>query len=500
MIRRSFLVALLALAPLAAHAQFSRDEYRARRDSLVARVPSGVIVALGSPEPVEDYLVFIQNENFNYLTGFLEPDAALVMTKRDGRVQSTLFVQPRDPGQETWTGARLGVERVRERTGMEGRAADDLMHFLDSLATRGDTFYVIGDFRTLGRSSDVAASADDQRIGALRSGHPGLVVKILNNTVLGLRGRKSTAEQAMVRKAVDITVLAQKEAMRALEPGMNEFEIQALVEYTFRRNGADRPSFSTIIGSGPNSTVLHYNTDDRFIRSGDLVVMDIGSSYKGYSADVTRTIPATGRFTQPQKDIYQIVRNAQKAAEAQAKVGVAAHTLSEAANASLTEGLKRVGLIDSSGTFECPNPQANRAAGDTTAVPKCPQLFLYYFHGLGHGIGLAVHDPDQYGGGIKPGSAFTIEPGVYVRANVLDLIPDTPRNRALIERLRPAVEKYKNMGVRIEDDYVATEKGVEWISRAPREIAEIEALMKQPWTGPAKRNPALVESYRPIVP
>jgi Xaa-Pro aminopeptidase len=278
--------------------------------------------------------------------------------------------------------------------------------------------------------------------------------------------------------------------MSALKDGMNEFEIQALIEYTFRRNGADRPSFATIVGSGPNSTTLHYNTDDRFIGPNDLVVMDIGASYKGYAADVTRTIPATGHFSPSQREVYQIVRDAQAAAERQLKLGAPARMMNDSANVVLANGLARLKLIDSPwATYDC----------STGPTPRqCPQYRMYYMHGLGHGIGLEVHDPEQYyySATIAPGSVFTIEPGIYVREHVLEEMPATPHNREIAARLRQAVTFYKNIGVRIEDNYAITEKGVEWLSKAPREIAEVEAQMKEASTGPAKRDGALVERYR----
>jgi Xaa-Pro aminopeptidase len=168
--------------------------------------------------------------------------------------------------------------------------------------------------------------------------------------------------------------------------------------------------------------------------------------------------------------------------------------MSDSAAATLAAGLARLGLIESpSARYDCTFDGARR---------ECPQLMLYYMHGLGHGIGLEVHDPDQYDftGVIRPGSAFTIEPGVYVRANVLDVLPDTPRNRALVARLRPAVERYRNIGIRIEDDYIVTDRGVEWISRAPREASEIEQLMRSAYERPAARDASLVERYRQPVP
>jgi Xaa-Pro aminopeptidase len=305
-----------------------------------------------------------------------------------------------------------------------------------------------------------------------------------------LRGTKSPAELDLIRKAVTVTVEAQKEAMRAIEPGMNEFEIQALIEYTFRRNGADRPSFGTIVGSGPNSTTLHYNADDRFMNAGEVVVMDIGASYRGYAADVTRTVPVTGTFTPDQRAIYQIVRDAQAAAERQAKLGAKAQLMSDSASAVMAAGLARIGLIES--------PNATYDCGPAQQPQQCSQLELYYMHGLGHGIGLEVHDPDQFyfTGTIAQGSAFTIEPGIYVRENLLEILPKTAKNDALIAKLRPAVEKYKNIGVRIEDDYIGTDKGVEWISRAPREIAEVEAMMKETLAEGTKRDASKVDWYR----
>jgi Xaa-Pro aminopeptidase len=316
----------------------------------------------------------------------------------------------------------------------------------------------------------------------------GLVVKDVTPLVARLRGTKSPAELALIRKAAEITVAAHREAMAAAEPGMNEFELQALVEYTFRRNGAHRPSFSTIIGSGPNSTTLHYNANDRFMSAGEVAVMDIGASYRGYAADVTRTIPLSGTFTREQRDVYQIVRDAQSAAERQAKPGAQARAMTDSSTAVIAAGLARLGLIEApAATYDC---------GDGSR--QCPQVELYYMHGLGHGIGLDVHDPEQYyfTGTIAVGSAFTIEPGIYVRENLLEILPNTPRNQALIAKIRPAVGRYRNVGVRIEDDYLVTERGLEWISRAPREIDEVEAAMRGTYAGPARRDPAKVEWYR----
>jgi Xaa-Pro aminopeptidase len=486
----ALLVALTIAPSGGARAQFASSDYAQRRAALLAKIPDGIVIALGAHEPVQDYLSFYQSPSFNYLTGYLEPDAVLVLTKSGSATTSTLFVEPRVPAREVWVGARLGVDAARQRTGIATRVIGEWPAVLDSLASARLPMYVVGDFSTEDGGAGAALTPDQQLVTALRQRHPGLVVKVATPIVEQLRGTKSSGELALIRTAADITARAARAAMLAVEPGHNEFEIQALIEYVFRRNGSERPSFASIVGSGPNATTLHYNADDRFIERGDLVLMDIGASYKGYAADVTRTIPASGVYSPRQRAIYQIVRDAQAAAEGVAKLGAPAHLMSDTAAAVLAAGLARLGLVESPGaTYDCD------FGGQ---MGQCSQLQLYYMHGLGHGIGLEVHDPEQYyfTQTIAPGSAFTIEPGIYVRADVLDVLPQTPRNTALAAKLRPVVEQYRNIGVRIEDDYVATPSGVEWISRAPREIAEIESLMKQPRTTIIPRDSSLISRYR----
>jgi Xaa-Pro aminopeptidase len=494
-------LALALVATLPARAQITEAEYATRRAALAARMSDGVLVAFGAAEPVHDYMHFEQAPSFLYLTGIREPGAALVITKRGGRVTTTLFVEPNDPAREVWSGSRAGLAGMARRTGLATRRSSELRPALDSLAAAAGQLYVVGELRAewSGGTPDAGVPdggvpADQAVVDVLRRGRPQLRVTDANGLVERLRGKKSPAELALIRKSVEITVEAQREAITLVEPGMNEFEVQALIEYTFRRNGADRPSFATIVGSGPNSTTLHYNADDRFMEAGDLLVMDVGASYRGYAADVTRTVPVSGTFTPAQREVYQLVRDAQAAAERQAKLGARASLMADSSTAVLAAGLARLGLIESPGaTYDC-----GEGGGTGPAAQQCPQYQLYYMHGLGHGIGLEVHDPDQYyaTGRIEPGSAFTIEPGVYVRGNLLDILPKTARNAALAAKIRPAAEKYRNVGVRIEDDYVATESGVEWISRVPRELDEVEALMRQPYAGPAKRDAAKVEWYR----
>ena len=477
----------LAMTPLAA--QVPVAEYAARRDALAATMSEGVLIALGGHEPTEDFLSFYPAPSFYYLTGVTEPDAVLVMVKRRGSTSTQLFVQPRDPGREVWTGTRLGPEGMTRATGIPSRALGALDATLDSLLAGAGTLEVVGDL-----AGDGFTTRDQQFVDALHRDHPNFRIVDANELVANLRVRHSAAELALERKAIDITVRAERDAISAIHPGVNEFEIQALIEYTFRRYGADRPSFSSIVGSGPNSTALHYNANDRFMQAGDVVVMDIGASYRGYAADVTRTVPVSGTFTTEQRAIYQIVRDAQHAAELIARLGVTLSQMDEAANKVLSAGLARLGLIESPDGAYDPG-----SAGCRRAIKGgCSQLSLYYFHSLGHAIGLEVHDPTSFR--IQAGNTFTLEPGIYVRPSVLDELPDTPRNRAMIAKLRAAVQRYANIGVRIEDDYFATDAGVEWISRGPREASEIEQMMRAHAAVPAARDSSIVNWYRQTAP
>ncbi|MFI5310853.1 MAG: aminopeptidase P N-terminal domain-containing protein [Gemmatimonadales bacterium] len=490
-------LAVLLACSVRLGAQITPAEYAARRAALVKALPGeGVLLVLGAAEPKENYLNFWQAESFNYLTGFLEPDAALVIVHRGGTERSLLFVQPRDPAQEVWTGARLGVDGVARTFAIEGRDAESLRTVLDSLLASGGSLFTVGDFTGRSRGGDAARgtalSADDQFVDAFKAAHPNVTVRDVSPQVSALRGRKSAAELALLRTAAKISALAHKEVLHLIAPEVNEFEVQALAEYTFRRNGADGPAYGSIVGSGPNSTTLHYNRDDRFMRAGEVVTMDMAAYYGGYAADLTRTVPVSGTFTAEQKDIYRIVYDAQQAAERQVRTGGSRRTMSDSAGAGLRAGLARLGLIESPGaTFEC-------------GARSCSQLSLYYMHSLGHAIGLDVHDTDQSdaggGGVLREGSAFTIEPGIYVRANTVDLIPDTPKNAPLRARIAAAVRRYANIGVRIEDDYIVTATGFERITEgAPREIEEIEREMarREP---PRGRDAAMVEGYRKVRP
>jgi Xaa-Pro aminopeptidase len=467
----------------------SAEEFAQRRTNLAAGMEEGVLVVFGSPEPELDYLPYGQNSNFRYLTGILEPGAALIITRAAAGTEEMLFVQPRNPARELWEGARLGTDGAQALTGIRSRVNTDLIPTLDGLLGQHNTLYVVTPLLA-DPARQETLSREQQILRNLVDRHPATRVVPLNERLQRLRARKSPTEVDMIRRAVLVSTLAHREAMRSVQPEMNEFEIQALVEYFFRRHGAERPAYSSIVGSGPNSTTLHYRAADRFMSAGEVVLMDVGASYRGYAADVTRTVPVSGRFTPEQRAIYQIVLDAQKAAEQRIRIGGRWDELDAAANQVIARGLTDLGLIDSpDATYFCETPQFSN---------RCPQFRLFYMHGLGHGVGLDVHDPDiSYFESFQIGSAFTIEPGIYIRADALDFLRDSPENRSMIERLRPTLQRYQNIGVRIEDVYLVTESGVERASQGvPREIAEVEALMAEPGLGQVRRRPEVVEWYR----
>ena len=351
---------------------------------------------------------------------------------------------------------------------------DALSVRLDSLAGTGLPFYTLRDFATADAAVSDSLTRGAYAMQGLARRHPGLVVRDAHPLLDSLRSRKSPAEIALLRRAIDITGAGLRGVMRALKPGMHEYEVEAMFESAFRRTGGDGAGFVSIVGSGPNSTQYHYNANNRRIGKGEVVVMDVGAAYGGYIADVTRTVPANGRFSPEQRAVYRIVRAAQEAAARTVRAGSSFEAWRDSARAVVAAGVARLGLTEGVDAGFDP-PWADQCEANPVA---CTQAFLYMAHGLGHGIGLEVHDRPHpwYGSGtFQRGDVFTIEPGIYVSRKLLEILPDTPRNRAMIAKVRPAVERYHDIGIRIEDDYLVTDRGAEWLSRAPREIAEVEA-------------------------
>ena len=467
-----------AAAQPAAPALISAAEYAARRDSLLARLGDGaVVLAFGERAPI-GFPAFYQVPTFRYLTGFLEPEAALLLARRAGSTQAILFREPRSARDVIMDGPPEDSMALAARTGLALRPLAALSAAVDSVLAAGAVLHTLRDVRPYGNSVD-SLTRGGAFAAALRRRSPAPVLRSADAHLDSLRARKSEAERALIRRAAEVTSDALRETIARIRPGMREYEIQASIEHGFRSRGADRPGFATNVSAGVNATIVHHRAADDVADAGALVLMDVGAAWQGYTADITRTVPASGSFSPEQRAVYQLVRDAQAAAERLARPGASLRELTDTARAVVARGLVRMGLVESvDATFDPP-----WAAQCATSPAACRQSNLFFSHGLGHGIGLEVHDPayapGPNGPELAPGDAFTIEPGVYVSRLRLELLPDTPRNRAFRARVGDAVARHHGIGVRIEDDFLVSARGVERISTVPREIDEIEQLMRR---------------------
>jgi Xaa-Pro aminopeptidase len=269
-----------------------------------------------------------------------------------------------------------------------------------------------------------------------------------------LRLRKSPFELALLQHAIDITTEAHERAWVASEDAKWEYEVDAQVIYTFKLRNADHWGYPSIVGCGPNATTLHYIESQGQVNQGELMLMDVGAEYEHYTADVTRTFPINGKFSPAQAEIYQIVYDAQEAAAKATKPGATISDVHRAAVEVIKDGLLKRGLITDKGS---------------------EQYRMWFMHGTSHWLGMNVHDVGSNGTRFEPGMVFTNEPGIYVRPDALDNLPKNAANEKFIAAVKPAFEKYKNIGVRIEDDMLVTAGGVKWMTEAlPRKMTEIE--------------------------
>ena len=460
----------------AAAAQIPQAEYNARRDSLAAKLGDGLLVAFGGRTPVSDFGPFFQLPDFRYLTNYNEPDAALVMLVRGGKAQSTLFITPAGARQAFYYGKRPDSLSVEQTLGMRARSAGAVEQVIDSLARGVKTVYTLADFAASDFAAQDSLTRGQQWERRFAAAHPSITMRDAHPYVYQVRAKKSQAELALIRKAAEISSEGHRAAMRLAQP-TKEYELQAAIEYEFTRLGGARPSYGSIVGSGIRGTQLHYMRNRGDVKPGELVVIDAATEYEGYAADVTRSIPVSGTFTPDQREMYQLVLDAQLAAERNSKVGMSSIAAQDSSEDVRARGLARLGLIESVDA-QIDMPWRTDCANSPRS---CRQSMFWMIHGISHGIGLAVHDPAQFYSGdrtFKVGDSFTIEPGIYISTAMLDALPDTPRNRAFIAKVKPAVLRFQNTGVRIEDDYIVTPTGTERISNAPREIADIEALMR----------------------
>ena len=480
---RSIAICVLFLTNVSAllNGQIAQSEYAARRDTVAAHVGNGVVLAFGATEAATDEADFHQLPSFAYLTGYDRPDAAFVMVVRTGQVAyQMLFEPPTDPRLALYNGFPPDSGDLARRTGLGLRHLEALRPMLDTLIGRGPLF-VVSDVHARDYLRSDTLTRGRRFVQHFWGAHPRLEVRSADPLLDSLRVVKSPAEIALLRRVVAISTDGHQAAMRRVAPGVNERDILAVTDYTFRTAGGAGSSFRAIVGSGPNSTSYHYRANDRVMQAGEVVVIDAGALYQGYVGDVTRTLPVNGLFTPDQAAVYRIVRAAQAAAEAVARPGAPVAAGDSAIRAVEARELATLGLIESpDATFDPPWADAARCA---RAPVVCRQAFLYMAHGPGHGIGLEVHDAGGYSysptGRFQQNEVFTIEPGVYISTTLLDMLPDTPRNRQFIAKVRPVVERYNHLGVRIEDDYLVTATGVERLSLAPREIPEIEATMRR---------------------
>lgn len=477
---RFVLTAFVCLIAPSLAAQIPASEYAARRDSLAARIGDGVVVAMGGRTPITDFGPFYQLPAFHYLTNFDEPDAAMVLVAKGGKATTTLFLSPINPRTAFYYGRRPDSASVERTLGVKARSFSALAKVVDSLVSANPkgAFYELADFGAADFARQDSLTRGRAFTRAITARHPGVTFKDAHEIVDQLRARKSPAEMALIRKAGEISAEGHRAAMLAPEPS-HEYELQAAVEHAFLMHGGRRPSYGSIVGAGQNGTQLHYMKDRGPAKPGDVVVIDAGTEYEGYAADVTRTIPVSGTYTPEQRQLYKLVYEAQLAAERNSKAGMSAKAAVDSSIAVRAQGLVALGLAESEdATLDLPwkvDCNANRTA--------CTQAYFWMIHGISHGIGLEVHDPAQFYFGdrtFKVGDAFTIEPGIYVSQAMLDALPDTPKNRAFKAKVKDAVAKYENTGVRIEDSYILTEQGLERISaNVPRELEEIETLMKK---------------------
>ena len=481
-------VALVVVAAGAspALAQIPDAEYVARRDTLAARVGDGVVLAFGARAPVDDLGRFRQTPSFRWLTGYDRPDAVLLMVVREGAAKrALLFEPPIDARMYLYDGFPPDSAALFERTGLALRPLDALeptLHELFDELSAGLPILTVADVHTRDAMRTDTLTRGRVFVRHVAEHHPEFDIRPIDPLLDSLRIAKSDAELDLLRDAIAITVDALETVMRLIEPGMNEGEAEAVIEYSFRALGADGPGFGSIVGSGPNSTSYHYRANDRVMQAGDVVVMDVGARVDGYTADVTRTVPVDGSFSEEQAAVYEIVLEAQQAAVSEIRAGAPLATGNAAMRAVIARGLARLGLIESEDARVDP-PWADARRCERQPL-VCSQAYLFMAHGLGHGIGLEVHDVGghaySFSGHFVDGEVLTVEPGIYVSRMLLDMLPDTERNRAFIAAVQDTVARYADIGVRIEDDYLVTADGVEWLSPAPRTIREIESMMARP--------------------
>jgi Xaa-Pro aminopeptidase len=479
--------------PFATRRQRLADEIG---DDAIAIIPASVEVTRSNDTEYE----FHQDPDFFYLTGFPEPEAVAVIAPGHNDGDYVLFVRPRDPEMEAWNGYRAGTEGAKERFG-----ADQAFEIssLDELLVR----YMIGReviwYRTGNRHHDSRVSGLVAKARSHRERYGGSVpsaVRDVSVLLAEMRLIKTPDEIESLRRVCELTAKGHAEAMRFAAPGLYEYQVQAALEYPWRLAGARHNGYPSIVASGPNACVLHYVENERLIEDGDLILIDAAAELDGYSADITRTFPVNGRFSGPQRAIYDLVLAAFERGLEMSVPGSTPRAIHDAATRVLTEGLVELGLLP-------------KGVDESLAMHHYREFF---FHGTGHWLGLDVHDAGTYrvDGAhrkLEPNMAFTVEPGLYVAPTkteitltLLEYDQDEWNQRRILEGRAAALEKeneareqaekithqvppeFLGIGIRIEDDILTTDDGHENLTASvPKAVDEIEALCAEVSTLPA---------------
>ncbi|MEX2584573.1 MAG: aminopeptidase P N-terminal domain-containing protein [Gemmatimonadota bacterium] len=428
--------------------------FAARRDRLLERIGNGVAILVAAPELLKSRdteVPYRQSSDFYYFTGLLEPESAAVLTPHDGDHRFTIFVRRRDEEKEMWSGARLGVEGALETAGADAAyPIEELGTRLPDLLKPADSIHY-----PLAADAQVDHLVTESLLGARksrqRSGGPAGLVDLEASTS-ELRLVKDDLELQRMRIAAEIGAEGHIAAMLRARPGAGEWEIQAALEATYRSMGAAEPAFPSIVGAGANATVLHYVANRSRVHDGDLILIDSGAEWGMYCSDITRTLPASGRFAPHQLDLYEIVLAAEEEAIAAAVPGAASSAPHEAALKVLVRGMLDLGIMKGQSVEEAIESEGYKR---------------FFPHQTSHWIGLDVHDVGPYRRAgepiaLEPGMVLTIEPGIYIPLSA----DDVP-------------EHFRGVGVRIEDDVLVTPDGNEVLTRGvPVAPTEIEYLMR----------------------
>ncbi|HZT60227.1 MAG TPA: aminopeptidase P family protein [Pyrinomonadaceae bacterium] len=484
-------------------------ELRSRRERVAEKIGPKAMLVMFSAEPRVytndvDY-EFRQENDLYYLTALKQKGATLVlMPGNTGGLREILFLPRRNPAAETWTGHMYGPEEAHQISGVnEIWEAREFEPFMLAIRTRRvyspkpDAVLFSSANQTgatqpspnqpSSQTSTPQAAGFDTLFNAMMQNEAtlylvlpdgensreyrqeqdfaanwakaatGLNVRSAWPIFAEMRMRKSPYELQMLQHAVDISIEGHERAWAVASRAQWEYEVESEIDYTFKRRNADNWGYPNIVGCGPNATTLHYEESQGRVHTGDLMLIDAGAEYEHYSADVTRTFPVNGKFSPAQADIYKIVLAAQEAGFKAIKPGASLPDVHEAALSVIRDGLFRLGLIT----------DKNSA-----------QYRVWFMHGTSHYLGMNVHDVGVRFSKLEPDMTFTVEPGIYIRPDALDYLPKTPENEKFIAAVRPAFEKYRGIGVRIEDDVVVTRDGYRNLSGAlPRTIPDIESFI-----------------------